>query len=121
MPTNHEPCQSLAAHEIWSPAPGLSPRILRLRQEFWSFYERPFTNEVRAYSIGTPWDVVYAIWNWTNVPEVGLFQSGYRSYLRAAAETIELPPGFWDEPLVVRQAGFFREVGRSRHAKLAEQ
>ena len=114
MPTIAEPCRTLTPQEIWSPGPGLSPRIRRLRDEYWSFYQRPFTNEVRAFTTGTAWDVVYAIWSWTNVPEVALFQSGYRSYLRAAAEAVELPPGFWDEPLVVRQALFFREVVRSR-------
>ncbi len=106
--------QTLTPQEIWSPAPNLSPRIRRLREEYWSFYRRPFTNEVRAYTTGTPWDTVYSIWNWTNVPEVALFQAGYRSYLRAAAEPVALPPGFWDEPLVVRQALFFREVVRTR-------
>lgn len=103
---------TLSPQQLWSPAAGLSPRIRRLREEYWSFYERPFTNEVRAYTTGTPWDTVYSIWSWTNVPEVALFQQGYRSYLRAAAEPVGLPPGFWDEPLVVRQALFFREVVR---------
>ena len=36
----------------------------------------------------------------------------YRSYLLAGAEKVALPEGFWDEPLVVRQALFFREVLR---------
>jgi hypothetical protein len=56
--------------------------------------------------------VVYSIWSWTNVPEVALFQQGFRSYLWAAATPVELPPGFWQEPLVIRQALFFREVVR---------
>jgi len=113
MSTSLEADRALTPQEIWSPGPGLSPRIRRLRDEFWSFYHRPYTNEVRAYSTGTPWDVVYSIWNWTNVPEVALFQSGYRSYLRAAATTVETPPGFWEAPLVVRPAIFFREVVRT--------
>ncbi len=82
----------------------------QLRRQFWSFYEREYTNEVRAYTTGRPWDVVYSIWSWTNVPEIALFQQGFRSYLRAAAQTVELPPDFWEEPLVVRQALFFRQV-----------
>jgi len=86
--------------------------VLRLRDQFWSFYEREYTNEVRSYTTGTPWDVVYSIWSWTNVPEVALFQQGFRSYLWAAATRVELPPGFWQEPLVIRQALFFREVVR---------
>ncbi len=104
--------KALAPGRLWSAAATLSPRVQRLRAEYWSFYEREFTNEVRAYTTGTPWDTVYSIWNWTNVPEVSLFQPGFRSYLLAAATPVALPEGFWREPLVVRQALFFREVLR---------
>jgi formate C-acetyltransferase len=113
MTTCEKPRQALAPNELWGAAPTLSPRVRKLRDEFWSFYERAFTNQVRSYTTGTPWDIVYPIWSWTNVPEVALFQAGYRSYLLAAAGPVELPPGFWDEPLVVRQALFFREVLRT--------
>jgi pyruvate-formate lyase len=41
-----------------------------------------------------------------------MFQPGFRSYLWAAATPVELPPGSWQEPLVIRQAMFFREVVR---------
>ncbi len=105
-------CQVVAPTQVWSAAPTLSPRVQRLRDQFWSFYEREYTNEVRSYTTGTPWDVVYSIWSWTNVPEVALFQQGFRSYLWAAATRVELPPGFWQEPLVIRQALFFRQVVR---------
>jgi formate C-acetyltransferase len=111
--TIQEDQQALAPVELWSPDAGLSPRIKRLRDQFFSFYERDYTNEVRAYTTGTPWDSVYSIWSWTNVPEVAMFLPGIRSYLRAAATPVELPAAFWDEPLVVRQAIFFREVLRS--------
>ena len=96
--------------QLWSAAPTLSPRIKQLRDQYWSFYEREYTNQVRAYTTGTPWDCVYSIWSWTNVPEVALFQQGFRSYLGAAATPIKVPDSFWNEPLVVRQAMFFREV-----------
>ncbi len=96
--------------KLWSAAANLPPRIARLRDQYWSFYDRAYTNEVRAFTTGTPWDVCYAIWSWTNVPEVALFQQGYRSYLRAAATPVRLPPNFWNEPVVVRHALFFREV-----------
>lgn len=105
-------CQPVTPAQLWSAAPTLSPRVKRLRDQYWSFYERDYTNEARAYSTGAPWDVVYSIWSWTNVPEVALFQPGFRSYLWAAATTVELPEGFWSEPLVVRQALFFRQVVR---------
>ena len=98
----------LSPKQLWSPAETLSPRVRALREQYWSFYEREMTNEVRGYTTGTSWDCVYSIWSWTNVPEVALFQQGFRSYLLAGAERVELPGGFWDESLVVRQALFFR-------------
>ena len=112
MTTNSDACTILSPQQLWSAAPTLSPRVKRLRDQFWSFYERDYKNEVRAYTTGTPWDMVYSIWSWTNVPEVALFQQGFRSYLSAAATRVQLPDGFWNEPLVVRQALFFREVVR---------
>src|SRR4030042_1434872 len=102
-------CQVVAPTQLWAAAETLSPRVRQLRDEYWSFYERECTNEVRAYTTGTPWDIVYSIWSWTNVPEVALFQPGFRSYLSAAATPVELAQGFWNEPLTVRQALFFRE------------
>jgi formate C-acetyltransferase len=98
--------------KLWSPTKTLSARVKRLRDQYFSFYEREYTNEVRAYTTNTPWDTVYAIWNWTNVPEMMIFLQGARSYLRAAAKPVQLPEGFWTEPLVVRQALFFQEVLR---------
>jgi hypothetical protein len=98
------------AGQIWAPAATLSPRIKRLRDGFWSFYERDYRNEVQAYTTGQPWDQVYSLWNWSNVPEMYLFFAGAKSYLRASAEEVSLPPGFWDEPLIVRRAIVFREV-----------
>jgi len=97
---------------LWTAASRLSPRVRRLRDQYFSFYQRDYTNEVRSYTTNTAWDTVYAIWNWTNVPEMAMFLQGARSYLRAAAKPVELPEGFWNEPLVVRQALFFREVLR---------
>ena len=95
---------------LWSASEELSLRVKQLREQYWSFYERDTTNEVRAYTTGTPWDTVYSIWNWTNVPEMADFFRGFRNYLLASATTVSLPEGFWKEPLSVRQALFFREV-----------
>jgi trans-4-hydroxy-L-proline dehydratase len=103
----------LSPEHLWSASSTLSPRVERLRRQFWSFYEREYTNEVRAYTTGMSWDTVYSIWNWTNVPEIALFQKGFRSYLWAASRQVMLPTNFWKEPLVLRQALFFREVIRS--------
>lgn len=105
-------CAGLAPAQLWSADESLSPRIKKLRQQFWSFYEREFTNEARGYTTGAPWDSVYSTWSWTNIPEEALFFPGVRSYLLAGATRVDLPDGFWDEPLPVRQALFFRQVLR---------
>jgi formate C-acetyltransferase len=101
---------ALQPREIWSVAENLSPRLKQLRDQYWSFYQRTYTNEVRAFTTGTPWDRVFSTWSWTNVPEMALFFPGYHSYLLAAAQTVELPANFWRQPLVVRRAVFFRQV-----------
>ncbi|MBI3784629.1 MAG: hypothetical protein HY270_14645 [Deltaproteobacteria bacterium] len=102
----------LSPGDLWAAASTLSPRIQHLRDQYWSFYDRTYTNEVRAFTTGTAWDTVYSMWSWTNVPETALFLPGFRSYLLAAATRVELPHHFWREPLVVRRALFFREVLR---------
>jgi formate C-acetyltransferase len=101
----------MAAPTVWSASPSLSPRARRLREEFFSFYSRDyFRNEVRPYTSGTPWDEVWSPHNWTVAPELYPFLDAYQDSLLAAAEHVELPPGFWREPLVVRRALFFRTV-----------
>ena len=107
-----ESAGGLAPGRLWEASESLPPRVKRLRDQYWSFYERSYTNEVRAFTTGTAWDAVYSPWSWTNVPEAAVFQPGYRSYLLAAATPVEVPPGFWSEPVVVRRALFFREVLR---------
>ncbi|HIQ00768.1 MAG TPA: hypothetical protein EYH30_01330, partial [Anaerolineales bacterium] len=103
-------CDVITPTALWSPADTLSPRVRRLRDQFWDFYDRDYTNEVRGFTTGTPWDQVYAPWNWTNVPEMMMFLQGAKTYLLADATRVELPPGFWNEPLVVRRAIFFKRV-----------
>lgn len=103
-------CEVITPTLVWSPAEMLSQRVRKLRDQYWSFYTRSYTNEVRAYTTGTPWDYVYSPWNWTNVPEMALFLQGAKTYLLADATLVELPDGFWDEPLIVRRAIFFRRV-----------
>jgi pyruvate formate-lyase/glycerol dehydratase family glycyl radical enzyme len=103
-------CDVTTMTALWSPADTLSPRVRRLRDQYWDFYDRDYTNEVRAFTAGTPWDQVYAPWNWTNVPEMMMFFEGAKAYLLADATEVDLPPGFWEEPLVVRRAIFFKRV-----------
>ena len=103
-------CQITTPSSVWSPAETLSPRVRQLREKFWNFYTRDYTNEVRAFSTGTDWDQVYAPWNWTGAPEMMMFFDGAKAYLLADATQVELPTGFWDQPLVVRRALFFQQV-----------
>ncbi|MGC9332730.1 MAG: pyruvate formate lyase family protein, partial [Anaerolineae bacterium] len=98
---------------LWSPADTLSPRVRQLRDQYWDFYHRDYTNEVQAYTTDKRWDQVYAPWNWTNVPEMMMFFEGAKTYLLAGATSVKLPSGFWDEPLVVRRALFFMQVVKS--------
>ncbi len=97
--------------EIWSPSPSLSPRVRRLREEFFSFASRDyFRNEVRPYGTGAPWDEVWSPYHWGVVPEVYPLFDAFSDSLLAAAETVPLSDDFWDQSLVVRRATFFREV-----------
>ena len=101
----------LAPAAVWSASNSLPDRVRRLRDEFFSFHSRDyFRNEVRPYGAGTPWDEVWSPYHWGVVPEMYVFFDSFRDSLLAAAETVPLPPGFWDEPLVVRRALFFRQV-----------
>jgi formate C-acetyltransferase len=110
MQTDERTPTGTPAAGLWAPSDRLTPRVRALREQYWSFYTREYTNEVRAFTTGTEWDQVYSIWHWTNVPEMKFFFSGARSYLLASATKVPLPPGFWDEPIAVRVAMFFREV-----------
>ena len=87
----------IAPEKVWAPAETLPSRVRRLREQYWSFYEREYTNEVRSYTTGTPWDTVYSVWNWTNVPEVALFQL---QLLETAVETRQ--PMLLDRIAIVR-------------------
>ncbi len=98
------------AVQLWE-ACGLSPRVKRLRDEYWSFYDRDYyRNEVEAYSTGAEWDEVYAPYHWGVVPEVFHFFNNSRETLKAMAKTVSLPPGFYDRSLAARKATFFNLV-----------
>ena len=57
--------------DIWKPSENLSPRIKKLREEYFSFYDRydKYTNEVRPYTTGRHWDNVYSFFHWGVTPE----------------------------------------------------
>ena len=95
---------------LWEASDRLSDRVRQLRDEYFAFDTRSARNEVIPFGTGTPWDSVYSCHSWTNVPEVAPFLRTYEDSLTAAARVIRLPDGFWDRPLMLRVALFFREV-----------
>jgi trans-4-hydroxy-L-proline dehydratase len=103
----------ITPQKIWSASDQLTPRVRRLREEYFSIAERPyFRNEVMPFTTGTDWDVVWSPVNWGIIPEMVPFMGAFGESLRVMAREVELPQGFWDEPLVVRRALFFGEVCR---------
>ncbi|HNR32847.1 MAG TPA: pyruvate formate lyase family protein, partial [Candidatus Hydrogenedentes bacterium] len=108
-----------ASQRLWAASDGLSERVKRLRNEYFSHgggpgegASRAFHNEVLPFGTGTPWDVVFSRARWTNVPELMPFLNAYEDSLAAAARIVPLPEGFWREPLIKRAALFFGEVLR---------
>lgn len=95
---------------VWRVSGALPERVTRLREEYFSFGARSFHNEVLPFTTGTPWDAVFSLTSWTNVPEVMPFLRAYEDSLLAAARPVSLPPGFWEKPLIVRTALFFSEM-----------
>ncbi len=90
---------------------GLSPRVARLREEYYSFRDREdFTNEVRPYGTGAPWDHVFSPHNWGVVPEMIPFYDAFMDSLLAMAEVVDVPEDFFGKPLILRRALFFRAV-----------
>jgi hypothetical protein len=53
-------CGEITPTALWSPADTPSPRVRHLRDQYWDFYNRAYTNEVRAFTTGSPWAQVYA-------------------------------------------------------------
>jgi len=104
---------SCEARALWSPSENLPPRVKKLRDEYFSFYDREyFRNEVAAFSTGEPWDTVWAIHQWANVPEILPFYKAMEDSLLASATLLPQKPDFWRKPLVVRRALFFSQVIR---------
>ncbi len=95
---------------IWQPEKSLPKRVLNLRNEYFSFRERSnyYTNEVRSYTTGKIWDVVYSPHNWGVVPEIMPFFHSCFDSLLALAEKMELPEDFFRKPLIIRKAISFK-------------
>jgi pyruvate formate-lyase/glycerol dehydratase family glycyl radical enzyme len=99
--------------EIWGPSKNLSPRVKRLRDEYWNFDKREyFRNEAIPYTTGTPWDTTWIQHNFASAPELLVYGNAVEDSFNAMAVKVDLPEGFWDEPQIVRQAIFFRNVLR---------
>ena len=97
---------------IWKPSEDLTPRIQRLRQEYFSFYDRydQFTNEVRPYTTGRSWDEVYSFIHWGVTPEGIPFFPGFKDTLRALAEPVNFPDDMYNRSIAERKAFFFNKV-----------
>ncbi|MBD3230077.1 MAG: hypothetical protein GF329_18000 [Candidatus Lokiarchaeota archaeon] len=105
-----ERSNKIKSEQIWSVS-SKSDRILRLREEFFSFYDREyFRNEVRAYSTGTDWDIVFSNHQWGVVPEMYPLFASFEDSLAAGAENVTLPENFWDQSIIMRRAIFFKRV-----------
>ena len=101
----------LSSDKIWSAANTLSLRIKKLRKEYFSFYDRDyFRNEVRSYSTGTDWDIVFSPHQWGVAPEMYPLFASFEDSLAAGAKSLELPSDFWEKSIVMRRSIFFREV-----------
>ncbi|MFX1535948.1 MAG: pyruvate formate lyase family protein [Promethearchaeota archaeon] len=98
--------------DIWTPSDNLSPRIKRLRDEYFSFYERydTYTNEVKPYTTGRNWDDVYSFSHWGVTPEGIPFFPGFKDTLRALAEVVSFPDEIYQRTIAERKALFFNKV-----------
>ena len=97
--------------ELWRPAEGLSERVRRLREEYFSFGKRDhFRNGATAFSTGEPEDILFSSHHWGVAPEAFIFAKSFQDTLAAGAVKVALPEGFWRESLVKRRALFFAEV-----------
>jgi pyruvate formate-lyase/glycerol dehydratase family glycyl radical enzyme len=96
--------------KIWAPSDTLSNRVQKLRDHFYSFYEREETNEPYSFTTGTAWDEVYSFHDWANEPALYPFIPSIDQTLKAMAVKVNLPEGYWIHGLAKRRAIFFHEV-----------
>ena len=101
----------MAEQKLWEASKTLSPRIIRLRDYYFLDEEREFQNNVMSFTTGVPNDVVYQILDFISVPDMlgGVLRAN-RDGLAAMAIELDLPPDFWQQPLVIRKALFFQRV-----------
>lgn len=96
---------------LWNASETLPPRVKKLRDEYFSFYEREhFRNQVMPFTSGKSWDAVWSAHNWGVAPELMPFYAAVEDCLAACAREVKMPASFWRLPLPVRRAEFFKTV-----------
>ena len=101
----------MAEQKLWEASETLSPRIRRLRDYYFLDEQREFQNNVMSFTTGIPNDVVYQILDFISVPDMlGGVLKANRDGLAAMAINLDLPPDFWEQPLIIRKALFFHRV-----------
>jgi pyruvate formate-lyase/glycerol dehydratase family glycyl radical enzyme len=106
----HASC-AVTKDQIWSASEKLSPRVKRLRDEYFDFYGRPyFQNEVMPFTTGTEWDDVFPFHHFAVVPDVYPFLPCFADSLLACAKKVDLPEGFFDMSLAKRRATFLKII-----------
>ncbi|MBN2078369.1 MAG: hypothetical protein JW838_05350 [Spirochaetes bacterium] len=88
----------------------LSERVTWLRDYYFRGADRAWTNEMTAWTTGTPWDTVYNEMTYYIVPETYMLQQTLRSSFKLSAREVRLHPDFWRWSLSERRAWFTREV-----------
>ena len=102
---------SVTKKDIWAPSDKLSPRVKRLRDEYFDFWGRDyFRNEVMPFTTGTDWDVVFPYHTFGVVPDVYLLLPAFSDSLLACAKKVDTPDGFFDMSLPKRRATFFKLI-----------
>jgi trans-4-hydroxy-L-proline dehydratase len=96
---------------VWRPSEHLSPRIKKLRQEYMDAERRwYFRNESIPYTTGTPWDSVLTPHELAIAPDVVPRLKAFGESALAFAHKIDIPADFFEKPIIIRHAIFFREA-----------
>lgn len=96
------------AVRLWFPADNLTDRVRKLRTEYFSYSDREyFRNEIIPFICREDDDIIWSPHNWGVSPELHITFKSFQDSLMALGKLVELPDGFWSEPIVVRRAIFF--------------
>ncbi|MHA1269044.1 MAG: pyruvate formate lyase family protein [Candidatus Helarchaeota archaeon] len=94
--------------KIWTVSSEIPDRVKKLRDEYFSFYDRDYyRNEVKGYSTGMEWDIVFSPHQWGVVPEMYPLFAAFEDSLAAGAQNVEVPVDFWDKSIIMRRSIFF--------------